>query len=322
MPRSYSTDLRWRAVWLYTIHGCTVSEVSRQLSLSKRSVYRYIRSFEQRGDVKPSNYHHGPSKLLGALEQVVLLRIILSNPGIYLSEIQAKLFSKFGLHISESTICRSLKYMDCTRQVMRRVPLQRSDSKRAKFMAEVSAYDPAMLIWIDETGCDRRNTLRKHAYSVRGLTPQDHRLFVRGVRYSVIPVMSSDGIHDISICEGSVNGERFEKFVRSCLLPVLQPFNWVNKHSVVILDNASIHHVDGVVDLIENQVGAKLLFLPPYSPDLNPLEEVFSQVKSIMKKNGTLFQNCTLPRVLLSMAFNMVAIDDCKSYITHSGYLL
>ena len=84
--------------------------------------------------------------------------------------------------------------------------------------------------------------------------------------------MSSDGIHDISIYyEGSVNGERFENFVRSCL-------NWVNKHSVVILDNASIHHVDGVVDLIENQVGAKLLFLPPYSPDLNPLEEIFSQV--------------------------------------------
>ena len=278
MPRAYSTDLRWRAVWLHTDRGNTVSEISEQLCMSKRSVYRYIRSFEQTGDVKPRSHRHGPPKLIGQLEQLVLLRIITSNPGIYLSEIQSKLIAKFGVHIHKSTICRSLKYMDCTRQVMRRIALQRSDVKRARFMAQVSAYDPSMLIWIDETGCDQRNTLRKRGYSIRGITPEDHRLLVRGVRYSAVPVMSLDGIHDLCIFEGNVNGVRFEKFVRSCLLPVLQPFNWVNKHSVVILDNASIHHVDQVVDLIEN-TGARLLFLPPYSPDLNPLEEVFSKVK-------------------------------------------
>ena len=203
---------------------------------------------------------------------------------------------------------------------MRRIALQRSDVKGARFMAQVSAYDPSMLIWIDETGCDQRNTLRKRGYSIRGITPEDHRLLVRGVRYSAVPVMSLDGIHDLCIFEGNVNGVRFEKFVRSCLLPVLQPFNWVNKHSVVILDNASIHHVDQVVDLIEN-TGARLLFLPPYSPDLNPLEEVFSKVKGIMKKDCSVFQSCTFPRVLLAMAFSMVTIKDCKSYVTHSGYL-
>jgi hypothetical protein len=170
---------------------------------------------------------------------------------------------------------------------------------------------------LDETGCDRRNTLRKLGYSVRGVTPEDHCLLIRGVRYSVIPVMSLDGIHDICIFEGNVNGTRFESFVRSCLLPVLQPFNWVNKHSVVILDNASIHHVRPVVNLIEN-TGARLLFLPPYSPDLNPLEEVFSKMKGIM---CSIFENCTFSRVLLAMTFSVVTTNDCKSYITHSGYL-
>ena len=88
------------------------------------------------------------------------------------------------------------------------------------------------------------------------------------------------------------------------------------------MDNASIHHVEGVRQLIEDQVGAQLLFLPPYSPDLNPLEEVFSQIKSIMKKkNDALFQVCSAPRALLSMAFGMVTEEDCKSYIIHSGYL-
>ena len=69
-----------------------------------------------------------------------------------------------------------------------------------------------------------------------------------------------------------MNGERFEDFLRTTLLPFLQSFNWINHHSVVIMDNASIHHIQGVVDLIENQAGAKLFFLPPYSPDLNPCE--------------------------------------------------
>ena len=114
------------------------------------------------------------------------------------------------------------------------------------------------------------------------MCPIDHRLLVRGVRYSAIPVMSSTGIHDIYLAEGSVNGERFEYFVKTCLLPVLSPYNGVNHHSIVIMDNASIHHVAPVVRLIENSE-AKLVFLPPYSPDLNPLEPVFGKVKQLLK---------------------------------------
>ena len=60
----------------------------------------------------------------------------------------------------------------------------------------------------------------------------------------------------------------------SNLLPHLMPFNGVNPRSVVIMDNASIHHVDAVTDLIETQTGPKLIFLPPYSPDLMPVEGV------------------------------------------------
>ena len=98
--------------------------------------------------------------------------------------------------------------------------------------------------------------------------------------------MSLERIHDVCPLEGSVNGERFEEFIKSCLLPTLQPFNGINAHSVVIMDNASIHHVDGVTDLMETQAGAWLLFLPPYCPDLNPIEEVF---RAIMRKNDALF---------------------------------
>ena len=99
--------------------------------------------------------------------------------------------------------------------------------------------------------------------------------------------MSLQRISDAYIFEGTVNGEKFEYFLRSCLVPLVQPFNWINPHSVIIMDNASIHHVQAVTDLVENQMGARLLFLPPYSPDLNPAEEVFSKMNEA--------QSCNLP---------------------------
>ena len=117
MPRAFSTDLRWRVVWLHLAHNVDVADISQCLSLSQSSVYRYIELFEQTGDVKPRSYRHGPPKLLGDMEQLVLLRLILNHPGIYLSEIKAKLLSTFGVTVDLSTICRTLKFMGCTRQV-------------------------------------------------------------------------------------------------------------------------------------------------------------------------------------------------------------
>ena len=74
-------------------------------------------------------------------------------------------------------------------------------------------------------------------------------------------------------------------------------FNGINPLSVVIMDNASIHHVQSNVRLIES-TGAKVLFLPPYSPDLNPLEPVFGKVKTILKENDCIFQTSSTPRLL------------------------
>ena len=321
MPIPYSIDLRWRIVWIYLTQNLPVAEIPFIVCVCERTVWRYIALFRQTGDVEPLQRKYGPTKMLGDLEQLTLLHLILENHGIYLYEIQQKLESLFGARVSTATICRTLRSMGCSRQVMRSVAIQRSDALRSRFMADISIYDPQMLVWLDETGCDRRNTLRKYGYSLRGIPVCDHRLLVRGRRYSAIPVMSLDGIHDVYVTEGTVNGEKFADFVRNCLLPVLKPFNYMNSHSVVIMDNASIHHVQDVVDLIERQAGAKVCFLPPYSPDLNPAEGVFSQVKSLLKQNHNLFQVCEDPRAYLTLAFGMVTPEDCYGHIINCGYL-
>lgn len=320
MPNPYSIDLRWRIVWAYLGGRLSFSQIAATFAISERTVRRYVTLFHSTGDVKPSSRQHGPKTLLGEFERMFLFRMILQYPGIYLYEMKEKIASVFGVEVCVSTICRTLKLMNCTRQAMHRVAIQRSDQMRAKFMAEISLYSPKMLMWLDESGCDRRNTIRKYGYSMRGIPLCDQRLFVRGVRYSAIPIISLSGVHDVYLAEGNVNGEKFEQFIEKCLLPHLKPFNGINSCSVVVMDNASIHHVDQVRHLIETVAGARLCYLPPYSPDLNPAEGVFSQVKSIMKMNNNLFEVTSAPRAILASIFGMVTVENCQGHVSHCGY--
>ena len=155
-------------MWLSVVNHWDAHDISQLLCVSERTVRRFVTLFQQTGDIKPKSHRHGPPKLLGDYEQLLLLRLILSHPGIYLHEIQAKLTAILGVTASPATICRTLKFMGCTRQVLQHIALQRDEEQRARFMAEVSVYDPSMLLWIDESGCDRCHSMRKRAYAVRG----------------------------------------------------------------------------------------------------------------------------------------------------------
>ena len=160
---NYAKSLCYRSpLWLHVGHNMEVTEISQQLSVSQSSVYRYIELFERTGDVRPKSYRHGPPKLLGDMEQLFLLRLILNYPGIYLSEQQAKQIRCY---------CKRINHIQNTQihgLFTSSYSAERSDEQRAKFMAEVSMYDPSMLLWVDESGCDLSNCMRNHGYSLRG----------------------------------------------------------------------------------------------------------------------------------------------------------
>ena len=84
------------------------------------------------------------------------------------------------------------------------------------------------------------------------------------------------------------------------LCPNHATFNGINHHSVIVMDNASIHHLERVQDLITG-IGARLMFLPPYGPDLMPLEEVFSKVKAVLKANDNLYLVTSTPELMISV---------------------
>ena len=95
------------------------------------------------------------------------------------------------------------------------------------------------------------------------------------------------------------------------------PFNGINPHSVVIMDNCLIHHVPEVVKTITD-VGALVHFLPPYSPDLNPIEETFSEVESLLKAYDDTLLQIQDTETLLLLAFNEITKEDCDGWIRHS----
>ena len=165
------------------------------------------------------------------------------------------------------------------------------------------------------------NSIASMANGLRGITPMNIKFEGCGKRVSAIVVMTTDGIEDVYIVEGSVSDDIFCEHVCNSLLPVLQPFNGSNNKSIVIIDNASIHHMDEVCCLIHSS-GTLLWFLPPYSPEFNPIEKCFYQVKIFIRNNSATFHSSSDPRIEIAAVFASVAKEDCCAYINHAGYLM
>ena len=152
-----------------------------------------------------------------------------------------------------------------------------------------------------------------YGYSLKGMRAI---LRVGGRRINAIGVMNMQGMEDAYIVEVNVNGDVFERFVTRSLVPILKPFNGINSHSV---DNVSIRHLDKIAEMIAGTCSL-LRFLPPYSPELNPIEHVFSKVKAFLKANDTVCLNTRFPTTLVTMAFCTITQNECINYIRHSGY--
>ena len=316
---AYSEDLRWRMVWQRQALGYTYQKVAENLGVDKSTVYRTLQLFESSGSVEKRKYpKENAFRKLTTPAQLLILNLVVQKPGIYLHEMQRSLHDMLMIDVDLSTICRFLKDNGLTRQKLHFAAAQRDELLRQQYSSDVSVYSSEMLIFVDETGADRRNLLRKHAYSIRGKPMRDYALLARGEHISAIGIMSSAGLLDVGIVKGGTDGDAFYNVIQTHLLPHLMPFNGINPHSVVILDNCAIHHTNEVVSMIE-EVGAIVQFLPPYSPDLMPIEGLFGKVKQTLRSLESDMEDITDLDTLLLAAFASVTEEDCIGYINESG---
>ena len=205
----YSDDLRWRMIWQKEALGLSSSEVATRLGVDPTTVRRIIRKFKRTGNVGKEKYpvRLHPLRKLSLPIQFCIADLVLQRPGIYINELQHHILQHHGEHISSSTVCRFLHSAGFTRQRLRIAASQRDDLARANFAAEVLMYKPEMLIFLDETGSDRRNCIRREGYSIRGRPLVSRKFLSRGTRINSIAFISVCGVLDCKTYKHTVDGE-------------------------------------------------------------------------------------------------------------------
>ena len=172
------------------------------------------------------------------------------------------------------------------------------------------SIDPERLVFVDETG------LKTDMNRVRGWAETGCRLVDRVVAghwetNTLVHGIALDGTRAAMILDGPVDGISFAGFCKHFLAPTLHPGD------LVVLDNLSSHKSREAHQAIES-VGARLVFLPPYSPDLNPIENIFSKLKQLVR--GLRPQTWEQIIEAARQALQQISLDDICNAIAHAGY--
>ena len=168
------------------------------------------------------------------------------NPTVYLRELLAYLFHKTGREASLSTLSRFLQSSNFSRKKLKTIASCRCEKKRSHFKAVVVSnpyYLPEMFVFIDEVGFDFRNGIRRYGYAPRGKKATEKFPVFYNKRKNTIAAISMSGVLDAVTYDHNISGETFANFLRKNMLQHFQPFNGTNPHSIVVMDNASIHHI-------------------------------------------------------------------------------
>ena len=152
---------------------------------------------------------------------------------------------------------------------------------------------------------------RPRGRSLRGQRVMDHAPHGHWKTTTFLAALRADGLTAPLVVDGAINGEIFLAWVRQELVPTLR------SGDIVVMDNLSSHKVAGVREAIES-VGATVEYLPPYSPDFNPIENLFSKLKWLIK-SAKLRTRDALWNYLGSL-LESFAPQECRNYIKHCGY--
>ena len=189
---------------------------------------------------------------------------------------------------------------------------ERDEEARGLWRWLASHFDARRLVFVDESGFNTSMT-RLYARAPRGKRAYGKVPRNRGKNTTLIAAITLEGAMGASMTvEGATDSEAFEAYVKHFLAPSLE------EGQVVVLDGLGAHRTHRVRELIEAR-GADLVFLPSYSPDLNPIEEAFSKIKALLvRKEGARVREALVEAIGRALA--AVTIEDAAGWFTHAGY--
>jgi transposase len=182
--------------------------------------------------------------------------------------------------------------------------------RRRRWRSWQGHLDPTKLVFIDETW------IKTNMAPLRGWAPKGKRLRAHAPHghwrtLTFLGALRCDRLSAPCVFDGPINGQSFRAYVEQLLLPTLKPGD------IVIMDNLGSHKSAALRQMIR-AAGARLWFLPPYSPDLNPIEQAFSKIKHWMR----MAQKRSIPDVWrhIGNLVDTITKDECANYLANAGY--
>lgn len=272
--RPYSQDLRQRVLDTIQHGDGSVHQIAKRFLVSISFVTRLLQLHRTTGSVEPRPHGGGNPAVLGPEDLERLRELIRQQPDATLEECRGRL----GLSCSLMTISRALSKLGLPRkQKVPRAPEQdRPDvqEQRREFRERLAGVDPERLVFVDECGANTAMT------RTSGRAPAGRRVYDTTPGHwesiTLTSGMRLAGVTATLAFPGATNTDVFEAYVEEVLVPELKPGD------VVIWDNLKPHQSEDAIEAVE-AAGAEVVPLPPWSPDLTPIEEMFSKVKGAMR---------------------------------------
>jgi transposase len=308
---AYSQDLRERVLRALD-RGDRPTEIARRFEVSRVWVYQ-VRDRERETGLRSSFQIGGHRRSRLAEREQVLRDWITAEPDLTLAELQQRL-AKHGVATKIATLWHQLNKWKLTfKKTLHADEQERADVQAARraWSEAQPGMDLEKLVFIDETWISTSMT-RHYGRAPRGQrciasAPHGHwetTTFVAGLRHQQLTAPL--------VADGPMDGEMFLAYVRQFLCPTLRPGD------IVILDNLSSHKVTGVKQAIA-AAGATLIYLPPYSPDLNPIEKLFAKLKALLRKAAKRSVDALWNEI--GELLNTLSSTECANYFASSGYV-
>ena len=307
-----SGDLRWLAivyVYLYSIEEQTAALL---LDVHVNSIKNWIKMFDDTGSVEPKRARakkvRWPPQVL---EHVNLY--ISEHPCFYIDELRLNLSINFPnlTNISTSTICLALRFdLEVSRKVLSKRAKEASEKEIDEYIFRLKKFykSQEQLVFVDETSKDGRSATRRFAWSKIGKPAVVNCPFSRGNRISVLAAVDCSGFISFEYTSGTFDRLKFHKAMIEKIIPLLNPYPL--PRSIVILDNAKIHMYQSLIDAC-SAVGALVIFLPPYCPQLNPIEFCFSLLKRWIQKHANMVFP-QFPHLVIKKAIKHCTVPEWK----------
>jgi transposase len=272
--KAISQDLRERILDTVERGDGSLRQIAGRFLVSVSFIMRLLQLYRSTGSLEPRPHGGGNPAVLGPEELEQLREFVRQQPDARLDELRQRL----GVSCSLMTISRALRKLGLPRKkkIPRAQEQDRPDvqERRQEFCAKLAGVDPRRLVFVDESGANTAMT-RTH-----GRAPVGQRVYTNTPgRWESITMtcgMRLSGVTAPLAFQGATNTDVFESYVEDVLVPELKPGD------VVIWDNLKPHKSEEAIEAVE-AAGARVEPLPPWSPDLTPIEEMVSKIKGAMR---------------------------------------